>query len=85
MLRHRNEFPVEGELPATRPPVGFTVRLDGQPPVPARGVDCDGHGDGTAGYQRLYQLIRQPAPAGDRLFEIEFLDDGIEAVVFTFG
>jgi hypothetical protein len=30
-------------------------------------------------------LIRQPAPIGDRLFEIEFLDTGVEAFVFTFG
>ena len=33
----------------------------------------------------MYQLIRQPAPVGDRLFEIEFLDPGVEAFVFTFG
>jgi Thioredoxin like C-terminal domain len=61
------------------------VRLDGQPPGPARGVDVDESGDGTADYQRMYQLIRQPAPIGDRLFEIEFLDAGVEAFVFTFG
>jgi hypothetical protein len=29
--------------------------------------------------QRLYQLIRQPKPIADRLFEIEFLDPGAEA------
>jgi hypothetical protein len=33
----------------------------------------------------MYQLIRQPAPIGDRLFEIELLDAGVEAYVFTFG
>jgi Thioredoxin like C-terminal domain len=35
--------------------------------------------------QRLYQLIRQPGPIADRLFEIEFLDSGVEACAFTFG
>jgi hypothetical protein len=35
--------------------------------------------------QRLYQLIRQPAPIADRQFEIEFLDPGVEAFAFTFG
>jgi hypothetical protein len=33
----------------------------------------------------MYQLIRQPSPIVDRQFEIEFLDDGVEAFVFTFG
>jgi hypothetical protein len=45
----------------------------------------DERGDGTAAEQRLYQLIRQPLPIADRLFEIEFLDAGVGAVVFTFG
>ena len=39
----------------------------------------------NASYQRMYQLIRQPGPIGDRRFEIEFLDAGVEAFVFTFG
>jgi thiol-disulfide isomerase/thioredoxin len=71
--------------PAGRPPVRFRVRIDGAPPGPAHGVDVDDGGNGTADYQRMYQLIRQPAPIGDRLFEIEFLDAGVEAYVFTFG
>ena len=71
--------------PAAGRPVRFTVRLDGEPPGPAHGVDVDERGDGTADYQRMYQLIRQPAPIGDRRFEIEFLDAGVEAFVFTFG
>jgi hypothetical protein len=33
----------------------------------------------------MYQLIRQPGPIGDRLFEIEFLDPGAAAFSFTFG
>jgi len=71
--------------PAGRGPVRFRVRLDGEPPGSARGIDVDGSGDGTADYQRMYQLIRQPSPDGDRLFEVEFLDAGVEAFVFTFG
>jgi hypothetical protein len=34
---------------------------------------------------RMYQLIRQPLPIADRQFEIQFLDPGVEAFVFTFG
>jgi Thioredoxin like C-terminal domain/Redoxin len=71
--------------PAGRPPVRFTVRLDGEVPGRAHGVDVEESGAGTADYQRMYQLIRQPPPIGDRLFEIEFLDGGVEAFVFTFG
>jgi hypothetical protein len=67
------------------PPARFKVRLDGQPPARAHGVDIDENGDGTANYQRMYQLIRQPPPIDDRLFEIEFLDASVEAFVFTFG
>jgi hypothetical protein len=33
----------------------------------------------------LHQLIRQPTPVVDRLFEIEFLGSGVEAFAFTFG
>jgi hypothetical protein len=45
----------------------------------------DDHGIGTVTDQRLYQLTRQPGHIGDRQFEIEFLDPGVEALVFTFG
>jgi hypothetical protein len=76
--------PVMGP-PAGRPPARFRVRLDGHPPGPAQGVDVDEGGDGSADYQRMYQLIRQPPPIGDRIFEIELLDAGVEAFVFTFG
>jgi hypothetical protein len=71
--------------PVGRPPVRVRVRLDGESPGRAHGVDVDERGNGTADYQRMYQLIRQPSPIGDRLFEIEFLDAGVEAFVFTFG
>jgi thiol-disulfide isomerase/thioredoxin len=65
--------------------VRFRVRIDGQAPGAAHGVDVDAQGNGTATQQRLYQLIRQPGPIEDRRFEIEFLDPGVEAYAFTFG
>jgi hypothetical protein len=65
--------------------VRFRILIDGQPPGPAHGADVDDQGNGTISEQRLYQLIRQPSPIVDRLFEIEFLDSGVEAFVFTFG
>ena len=65
--------------------VRFRVLIDGHAPGAAHGVDVDGQGNGTVTEQRLYQLIRQPKPIADRQFEIEFLDPGAEAFVFTFG
>jgi thiol-disulfide isomerase/thioredoxin len=65
-----------------RDPVRYRVLVDGQP---APGLDVDAEGTGTADAQRLYQLVRQPGPVRDRTFEIEFLDPGAEAFVFTFG
>jgi thiol-disulfide isomerase/thioredoxin len=71
--------------PAPATPVRFRVRLDGQPPGPAHGGDVDGQGHGTLTQPRLYQLIRQPGPVGERTFEITFLDPGVAAYAFTFG
>ncbi len=71
--------------PARHASVRFRVRLDGEAPGRAHGVDVDESGNGTADYQRMYQLIRQPRPIRDQKFEIEFLDAGVEAFVFTFG
>jgi hypothetical protein len=65
--------------------VPFRVLIDGEPPDAAHGTDVDERGNGTVTEQRLYQLIRQPKPIADRLFEIEFLDSGAEAYCFTFG
>jgi thiol-disulfide isomerase/thioredoxin len=65
--------------------VRFRVRIDGQPPGAAHGIDVDDQGNGTVTEQRLYQLIRQPKPIAERQFEIEFLDSGVEAFAFTFG
>ena len=65
--------------------VRFRVHIDGQPPGSAHGLDVDDGGNGAVTEPRLYQLIRQPKPIADRLFEIEFLDPGVEAFVFTLG
>ena len=66
-------------------PVRFRVRLNGQVPGAAHSVDVDAQGAGRVTEARLYQLIRQSAPISDQTFEIEFLDPGVEAFVFTFG
>jgi len=65
--------------------VRFRVFLDGEPAGAAHGADVDDQGNGTVSEQRTYQLIRQPGPIADRLFEIEFLEPGVEAFAFTFG
>jgi thiol-disulfide isomerase/thioredoxin len=65
--------------------VRFRVLIDGEPPGAGRGIDVDDQGIGTVTEQRLYQLIRQPKPITDRLFEIEFLAPDVEAFAFTFG
>ena len=65
--------------------VRFRVLIDGQPPGAAHGADVDEEGNGAVTEQRLYQLIRQPKPIADRLFEIEFFGSGVEAFAFTFG
>ena len=65
--------------------VRFRILLDGRAPGAAHGADVDEQGNGTVIDPRLYQLIRQPGAIEDRLFEIEFLDSGVEAYAFTFG
>jgi Thioredoxin like C-terminal domain len=65
--------------------IKFRVLIDGKPPGLAHGVDTDDQGNGTATEQRMYQLIRQPGSIGDHVFEIEFLESGIEAFSFSFG
>jgi thiol-disulfide isomerase/thioredoxin len=66
-------------------PVRFRVKLDGSAPSDDHGVDSNPGGAGEVREPRLYQLIRQKGPVEDRTFEIEFLDSGAQAVVFTFG
>jgi thiol-disulfide isomerase/thioredoxin len=63
----------------------FAVRLDGQPPGDAHGVDSDPSGEGTVSEPRMYQLVRQRGAVAERDFEITFLDAGVHAYVFTFG
>src|SRR5258708_16097851 len=65
--------------------VRFRVFIDGKPAGAAHGSDVDAQGNGTVSDQRLYQLIRQPAPIAGRQFEIEFLDPGVATFAFTFG
>jgi hypothetical protein len=65
--------------------VPFRVRVDGQPPGPAHGLDIDQGGDGIVSDQRLYQLVRQGGPIVDRRVDIEFFGAGLEVFVFTFG
>jgi hypothetical protein len=71
--------------PSQDAPVRFRVRLDGQAPSDAHGLDVDKHGDGIVRDPRLYQLVRQPHPIDERLFDIELLDPGMRAFSFTFG
>jgi cytochrome c biogenesis protein CcdA/thiol-disulfide isomerase/thioredoxin len=66
-------------------PVRFRVWIDGKPPLADHGTDTDAQGNGTIDAQRLYQLVRQQSNGQERLFEIEFLDAGAQAYVFTFG
>ena len=66
-------------------PVRFKVTLDGAAPADAHGVDSAPDGTGEVREPRLYQLVRQGGRVADRTFEIEFLDSGVRAVVFTFG
>lgn len=66
-------------------PVRFRVTIDGKPPGVDHGMDTDADGNGTVDSQRLYQLVRQASGTGERLFEITFLDPGVQAYAFTFG
>jgi hypothetical protein len=66
-------------------PVRFRVRLDGEAPGPASGLDVDGDGRGTATEQRLYQLIRQPGRIAEGTFELTAEDPGLQVFAFTFG
>jgi hypothetical protein len=75
---------VMGAADAERP-ARFRVRIDGEPPGAAHGGDADAAGEGRVAEPRLYQLVRQHGRIGERRFEIEFLDAGVEAYAFTFG
>jgi cytochrome c biogenesis protein CcdA/thiol-disulfide isomerase/thioredoxin len=66
-------------------PIRYRVTIDGKPPGADHGMDTDADGNGTITGQRLYQLVRQSNGSGERLFEITFLDPGVQAYAFTFG
>lgn len=66
-------------------PIRFQVKLDGMAPGDSHGADTDADGNGIVTETRLYQLARQTGGVGERMFEIRFLDPGVEAFVFTFG
>jgi len=65
--------------------IRFRVRIDGAEPGADHGFDTDEKGGGRIGEPRMYQLVRQSRPVADRTFEIEFLEPGARAYVFTFG
>ena len=69
----------------SRGPIEFRVLLDGEFSGPSHGFDVDSEGCGVLRDGRLYQLVRQPGAVHDRVLEIEFLDPGAEAYVFTCG
>jgi len=65
--------------------IRFRVRIDGADPGADHGFDTDEKGWGGLDRARMYQLVRQSRPVADRTFEIEFLEPGARAYVFTFG
>jgi thiol-disulfide isomerase/thioredoxin len=65
--------------------IRFRVRIDGAEPGSDHGYDTDAQGSGRLDQPRMYQLVRQRRAVADRTFEIEFLDAGARAYVFTFG
>ena len=71
--------------PGAHGPIRFRVLLDGTPPGASHGVDVDEEGNGVLQHGRMYQLIRQVGPVGERTLEIAFLESGAEAYSFTFG
>ena len=71
--------------PADGRTIRFRVRIDGADPGADHGFDTDAQGWGRLQEPRMYQLVRQTRAVADRTFEIEFLDPGARAYVFTFG
>ena len=69
----------------TGEPIRFRVTIDGAAPGSDHGTDVDADGRGIVNAERLYQLIRQDGEIKDRVFEIQFLDPGVQAYAFTFG
>src|SRR4051794_32245647 len=70
---------------STPGPIPFQVRLDGEAPGDAHGDDVEADGTGILREGRLYQLLREPGPVGERTLEISFSEPGARAHAFTFG
>ena len=66
-------------------PIPFTVRVDGEAPGDAAGLDVDASGAGVLTAPRMYQLIRQSGSIAERVFAITFHAAGARGYVFTFG
>jgi len=66
-------------------PVRFKVKLNGTALGDDHGSDSSANGTGEVRQPRMYQLVRQKGPIKDMIFEIEFLDPGVEVFSFTFG
>jgi hypothetical protein len=71
--------------PGARAAIPFRVRVDGEAPGSAHGLDVDADGNGVLREGRLYQLVREHGAVVERTVEITFLDPGAEAYAFTFG
>jgi thiol-disulfide isomerase/thioredoxin len=82
---HARDLHLVLAAPSADHPVRFRIKIDGAPPGADHGVDADAEGWGSVREDRMYQLVRQQWPVADRTFEIEFLDPGVRAYVFTFG
>lgn len=72
-------------LSGTDQPIHFHVHLDGEAPGESGGLDVDSEGHGVVRDGRLYQLVRQVGAVHDRTLEIEFMQPGAQAYVFTCG
>ena len=65
--------------------IRFRITIDGRAPDADHGWNVDAEGRGNVRDPRMYQLVRQKGPVADRTFEIQFLDAGARAYVFTLG
>jgi len=65
--------------------IRFRITIDGAAPGANQGSDVNAGGWGSVQDPRMYQLIRQKGLVADRTFEVQFLDAGVRAYVFTFG
>lgn len=80
----RDAHLVLGGAPDGRP-VRYRVTIDGAAPGASHGADIDANGWGEVKEDRLYQLVRQTGPIGDKTIKVEFSRPGVRAYVFTFG